>query len=91
MGWFGRNKETSENENPESEVGGLGNEVSEEENPEAKLSSGDRNRDFRESLKVEPKEDDGTGKLDTGNDSGDGDEPGPRERSLPEEPGGDER
>lgn len=92
MGWFGRNREASEKETPESEIGGETDEVSEERNPEDKLSGSDRNRDFRESLKVNPsKEDDGTRKLDTGNDNNDGDEPGPRERSLPEDLGGNER
>ena len=92
MGWFGRNKEISENENPESEVGGNNNELSEEGNLEEKLDSSDRSRNFRDSLKVhDSNEDDGTGKLDTGNDSGTGEEPGPRERSLPEKTEGEER
>lgn len=87
MWCFRRNNEISEIENPENQVDGNNSEVSEDEgNPEEKLSSADRNRNFRDSLKVDLKnKDDGTDKLETANEENDGDEPGPRERSLPEE------
>ena len=56
MWCFRRNNEISEIENPENQVDGNNSEVSEDEgNPEEKLSSADRNRNFRDSLKVDLK------------------------------------
>lgn len=89
MGMFeNRNREASEGENPEVNSGNSGiekNDISEGDKAKLDSSEKDRNKEFRDSMKVSdsPSDNSGKEKLDTSNSESEGDsERGNFERSY---------